>query len=343
MAADDLALTPYVPKLWTLEMRDALDDWTFGSLTPIPPLMWAQYAGLDPVLQVEVDPDDAGLADAGLEDADQVEAPPAQEGLDGAGVGAVGEVRMVCGPDDPVRDLVVAEADWASDKNGEVVAGLAISQTCDVVATGPGARHATVQVAPVVRVDTLNPERRLSLERWDVADRALLEPPNWEGTYVADLRLSVPVSKGVLARHRPVPAFPDEKRMLLLAEHVATKVRRPALHDFLSETVRDEIRQSIKSSKVDSLWWAPVEEVLVTATPDRLKPTHAQLLVVSQGPLDPAAKQRWHDLNERLANRGKKAGIVMRSPLHNTAVELTADVYRAAVKLHIPELRTPPY
>ena len=326
MPADDLALTPYVPTPpWSRELRDSLNGWAFGSLTAAPPLMWAQYPGLDQVLQVEVDLADEAQGAAGEEVTEDASLDAGRD--DGGGVGA----------------MVVAEGDWGSDENGEVVAGLVVSQTCDVVATGPGARHATVQVAPVVRVEGLNPERRVSLKRWDVVDRALLEPQGWEGTYVADLRLSVAVSKAVLARHRPLPAFPDERRMLLLAEHVATKVRRPALHDFLSETVRDEIRQAIKLSKGDALWWAPVEEVLVTASPDRLNPTNAQLLVVSQDPLDPPAKQRWHDLNERLVGRGKTAGIVMRSPQHATASELTASVYRAAVKLHIPELRTPPY
>lgn len=239
------------------------------------------------------------------------------------------------------EDLIVADGDWACDEGSQVVGGLVVSQTCDVAAKGPGERHVTVQVSPVVRVDSLNQQRRELMEKWGIVDRALLDPPSWEGTFVADLRLSVPMSKAVLARHEPVPAFTDEHRMLMLAEHVATKIRRPALHDFLSETVRNEIRQEIKSAKGDSQWWAPVEEILVSTTPDRLNPTHAQLIVVAQRPLSPKAKQRWHDLVERFVKRGAKARIVMQAPNCCTAKSLKADVYRRAVKLHIPELRSP--
>jgi len=33
----------------------------------------------------------------------------------------------------------------------------------------------------------------------------------------------------------------------------------------------------------------------------------------------------------------------MRSPKHAVASKLTAEVYRSAVPLYVPELRTPPY
>lgn len=318
MATDDLALRPYVPDLWSPELRKNLDDGEFGRLVPAPPLAWVQYPGMDPVLQVEVPAD-----------ADEQEARPLERR-----------------PIDPTKEgtgLVVAEGDWGGGEDGRVVCGVVVTQTCEVVSSGPGARHPFVQVAPVVKVERLDHNRRAAMEAWAVADRALLEPPGWDGTYVADLRLSFPMSKDVLARHEPLPAFADEERMLLFAEHAATKIGRPALHDFLSETVPNHIRQAIKASKDDVSWFASVEEVMVIAEPTRLNPTSARLLVVSEKKLDAPAKQRWHDLNEQLVKRGHAEGITMRSPKHGVVRKLKADAYRSAVQLYVPELRTPPY
>lgn len=332
MASDDLALEPYVPDRWSPELRNALNDWEFGCLVPAPPLAWVQYPGVDSVLQVEVSAEPTG---------DVTDQTP-----EGAGANQHEGDAPAGQPVDPTKegsDLVVVEDDWGGGENGRVVGGVVVSQTCDIVSSGPGARHPFVQVAPVVKVEDLDANRREAMEGWAVADRALLDPPGWDGTYVADLRLSIPVSKDVLARHKPVPAFGDEERMLLFADHVATKVGRPALHDFLSETVPKHIGQAIKASKDDASWFAPVEEVLVIAEPTRLNPTSAKLLVVSEDPLDAAGKQGWHDVNEGLVQRGRAEGITMRSPKHAVARKLTADVYRSAVRLYVPELRTPPY
>jgi hypothetical protein len=48
-------------------------------------------------------------------------------------------------------------------------------------------------------------------------------------------------------------------------------------------------------------------------------------------------------MNEGLVKRGRAEGITMRSPKHAVASKQTAEVYRSAVRLYVPELRTPPY
>ena len=220
--------------------------------------------------------------------------------------------------------------------------GIIVSQTCDVAARGPGVRHPTVQVCPVVQVDEINANRLAAIARFDVGDRALLQPPDLEGRFIADLRISVPLSKGALAKFEPMRAFAEENDVLAFADHLARKIDRPALHDFLSGDVRAEIRTQIRAERGDPSWYTKVEEVRVLTTPTRLQPVHAQLLVVAQSSLSPEERTRWHNLSESLVRRGRSHTIELRSPWHETSDELRASVYRRSVALDIPELRTAP-
>ena len=217
------------------------------------------------------------------------------------------------------------------------------SQTCDIPGTGPGARHPTVQVSPVVRVDDIDEGVWKQLVEFDMADRAALSPPSLAGRWVADLRISVPVSKSHLVYYKPVEGLKDEAAELDFAEHVATKVRRPALHDFLSSTVHRELRAKIKKANKNTSWWSNVIEVRLLIRGRRLAPTHVQLLILTHRELNEPEFDVWMQACSDWNTRARKtANFEFTVPIQVTLDECKVELYRKSIELALPELRQLP-
>ncbi|MEV3872316.1 hypothetical protein [Streptomyces sp. NPDC049906] len=216
------------------------------------------------------------------------------------------------------------------------------SQTCDIAAAGPGARHPLVQVSPVVCISNISDNRRGAIEGHEVSHLvALTKPPSY-GFWVADLRISLPVSKQLLVVNAPHPGFSSERDALDFAEHVAARLRRPSLHDFISDTMVKSISQHIKTVyKNEPEWWEQVEQLRVLVTGSRLNPESVQLVVVQQEKLDAKQRKIWRDWATSFRKVLKKEGIVL-EPLHFTTLDvMTARLYRSSVPLRVPELRRP--
>lgn len=142
--------------------------------------------------------------------------------------------------DDPVTGVPTGDGDaydWEplADPDLRAPYGLVVSQTCDIVAAGTGRKHPFVDVPPVFRRNDLDKGPAQDIEQFKVTYLVALTAPPDDGFWVADLRLVMPVSKALLASHTPVPGFANAEDLLNLAEAVARKRRRPALHDVLSE------------------------------------------------------------------------------------------------------------
>lgn len=220
------------------------------------------------------------------------------------------------------------------------------SQTCDIAATGPGARHPFVQVSPVLRVDSCPEHRWAELTRFTLVDRVGLTGTTLGGRYVADLRINIPLSKALLLDIDPIAAFENEVDELRFANHLAAKVARPALHDFLSGTMVSEINRAIETSGADdSSWWSQVVEVRILVTGTRLAPRSVTLLVLSKGALPPASVDRWTTLSKTFEKRAREAGFTVSTPwcdrLDDTKASLYRDSVGLAVKLRQPEMRVP--
>ncbi len=220
------------------------------------------------------------------------------------------------------------------------------SQTCDIAATGPGARHPFVQVSPVLQLQGCPEHRWTELITFALVDRVGLTGASLDGRYVADLRISLPLSKALLLEVEPVPAFAGEVDELRFANHLAAKVARPALHDFLSGTMVAEINRAIETSGIDdSSWWSQVAEVRILITGSRLTPRSVTLLVLSKGALHPAAVDRWTALSKTFEKRAKDVGFTVTTPwcdrLDDTKASLYRDSVPLAVRLKQPELRVP--
>lgn len=251
---------------------------------------------------------------------------------------------------DLVTDLEVTTEDaplvLTSAPSGMTLA-IITSQTCDVTTGGPGARHPFVQVSPVAEVPGIEANKLGALHRGEVVDLVLLAPPGRPASappLVADLRISLPVSKAVLVEMDPRPAFSDENGYLEFAHKLAVKVERPALHDFVTRDARSIIRDAIrKDSSTDTSWWSQVEEVLVLCLPTRLAPMDVEFIIVARGNrLGPAEADKWKRVIEQVRKGAKQHGIKVRLPLHETTRDLRASMYRSSTALDIPELRQPP-
>jgi hypothetical protein len=217
------------------------------------------------------------------------------------------------------------------------------SQTCDIIGTGPGARHPFVQVSPLVDVTGIDAGKWGSLSSGAMLDRYGLEPAELPGQWIVDLRVSTPMPKEQLLGQKPIPGFRDERGALRFAEHLADRVRRPALHDFLTEVVTREIDAEVAKGKRarPSGWCDKVDEVCFLIRGDRLQPTSFRLLVLPNSTLLPEEHQRWVDLSKAFEKRAKRFSIKVEKQSILRYGECTAAIYRDAVPVRIPELGSP--
>ncbi|MEL4356509.1 MULTISPECIES: hypothetical protein [unclassified Luteococcus] len=289
---------------WTDDQAQALDKWYQGALCPSIPLGWYAPSGLDGITSVE--------------------------GFDAS--------------------------DWLSPEGvTEVPAGaIVVSQTCDIVLSGPGRRHPFVQVSPVWVMPRKDLSQLADLQRWRVVDKVLLDPPA-EGfallgaelddlesvAAIADLRISMPVSKSVLLAHQPVKAFCGDDAALKFAGHLATKAARPALPDVVAVMGRvlDEEIRGLSGER----WMSSVESVRVTCSPSRQHAEKIRLLVLhtGSGQLPGEVYRHWDRLWKRVRkNKQVRAfpAITLGKPEHLRARDLLATSYRDSDELRLQHL-----
>lgn len=252
---------------------------------------------------------------------------------------------------DPVTDADAGgehSYDWepVADPGLTVPYGLVVSQTCDIVATGPGAKHPFVDVVPVFRADRYLSSRK-EIEQFKRNYLVALTAPPADGFWVADLRLTMPVSKTLLAARTPLPGFAAEDDLLNLAEAVARKRRRPALHDVLSETLPRSLddyadEQAKTKPPAPPGWLEKVDQVRLRETNGRLQPDDAQLWVLQQTSLDPAETQVWRGWHARGERLLRKAGIGLLSTQFTDLDRMSARLYSETVPVAVKALGRPP-
>jgi hypothetical protein len=128
-----------------------------------------------------------------------------------------------------------------------------------------------------------------------------LAPPELDGEiWVADLRIEMPLEKGLLVGRDPIEAFPDEPGYIAFANFLARRRGRPALasvfHEVLSATTR-RIKGERNAHRTLARRARQNVYKLMLAIEDgtRLKPIAAKLYVVTDGaPSDDA--RAWFDL-----------------------------------------------
>lgn len=224
--------------------------------------------------------------------------------------------------------------------------GILTSQTCDIVATGPGARHPVVQVSPLVNLEGADPTKITAVRRLANVDLILVSSVPDDGIWAADLRISLPVSKAVLLRRERVHGFNNQDEALAFAERVAAKYRRPALHDALTgEFIAGLNKVLAQAKKAGDVWPDSIEQfrLLVTAG-DKLNPKNVALLAMTLEKLSPGDQRPLRDWRNRERKRLLNISDITLSPIRFLTFD-KVDVrdYRAADWLRITELGQPAF
>lgn len=219
------------------------------------------------------------------------------------------------------------------------------SQTCDVVADGPGQRHPTVQVSPLQNIAHLEKSKILEIQRGEKSDFVHVPDVPDPGTWAADLRISLPVSKAVLLRQDRVPGFADASGAMQFAERVAAKYRRPALHDEITGGLVNGLRALVDQARAAGALWPDLIEQfrLEISDGDRLKPRNVRILAVTLDDLTAEDKQPLRDWRTKERKRLLRAsdGIVLGPMWFGDLEKVGVGRYRDSDYLRIPELSQP--
>lgn len=306
------------------DIKRALLQWEQGHVLAGVPVYWAAPNGHDEITKLTTDEDheEADVTDRAAYTRPRLS------------VTLWDEVDVAVDPDVAARS-VMSDTGWA----------IVTSQTCDIQATGPGERHTHVQVSPVVQLGG-----QMSAERLKVAKAGmvleLVHLPQFEedGEWFADLRISLPVSKGVLVGRTPRRAFATTGMANEFSERVAAKIRRPALHDAVDDplrrTLRETIRQAVDSHKD---WPDEVEQFRIQVTVgDRLRPKEVHIWVICFTCLSPADRADLKEWKRSVTRnfRRQTDGCELRvrfTTVDRLSVRDYRD-YRDSVFMHVPEL-----
>lgn len=292
------------------DLRRELDPWRTGYLVGGLQLFWAGPPGADPLTGLDAD------------------AP----GGDRWPVLAWDGLRATA-DDQDVRD------DAPDPRDSEW--GVITSQTCDVMAVGPGARHPTVQVSPLRRLtDAHDPGEIARIARHEMIDYHHVTNPPSDDDWAVDLRISLPVSKAVLLGQEPRSAFRTGQQEHDFSERVAAKVRRPSLHDEVSTTFVDKLRDLVKTArKARHEWPERVEQFrFLVLEGERLLPKKAELLVVLKEDLSAEDRQPLRTAVEAERKRLLTHAIVLTGATFTTLESMRVDAYRRSDPLYVPEL-----
>jgi hypothetical protein len=221
-----------------------------------------------------------------------------------------------------------------------------VSQTCDIAGAGPGSRHPFVQVCPVRNIGAaFSPEKIQHAQSGEIVEYVYLtKPPETGRHWTIDLRLSVPLSKGVLVAADPIVGFADESDEIDLGARIAAKYARPALHDYLSkdfiQSLNDFVSREVKKG---ADWCSDVEQLRLVIEGDRLAPKRVQLIAVTEVDFNDftnrsrkkALNEHWKTYKRALKQRGIEQALLSFKYIDKFNIK----DYRNAVPLNIPALR----
>jgi len=160
--------------------------------------------------------------------------------------------------------------------------GIITTQTCDLAEERLDPRQPWLAVAPVYTIAPDSPLR-------DRDHVHVLDPPAVPGeVWIADLRIEMPLEKGLLVGREPIEAFPDEDGYIRFANALARRRGRPALasvfHEVLSGITR-RLKAASNAQRRLARSARPNIYKLMLAIEDgtRLEPVAAKLYVVTDG------------------------------------------------------------
>jgi hypothetical protein len=211
--------------------------------------------------------------------------------------------------------------------------GLITTQTCDLVEER-APDHPWFQVVPVYRLTDVSEEERRLLESHRRSHLVLLAPPTLdEATWVADLRVEVPLEKSWLVGRTPIESFPDEQAYQVLSERLAATRERPALATPVVDTVIRPLANWVRR-EAGMREAAKVDQLRLAISPSRLHVERASLLVLTnEEPLSVVARVPWDRWWGRTRGRAAESGIDLLANRYESYGTITARDYLNAVPL----------
>lgn len=247
------------------------------------------------------------------------------------------QVTGVTSPSDTIKPVYSTVARTA----GFVIA----SQTCDIGALPPGDKHPFILGAPLIPSTAMSRALAKKAGEFGVGYLFPTVNPHTDGegdpsvTWFADLRVLIPLSKGVLLDRMPTPGFLDEVTAFKFASAVAYRFRRPALHPVLSENLPGLLDQFIKETGLTKSAFTQTEQVrLRVLEGELLHATAVQVLVFGHVELTDAQQDMWRGWEARGKTLLKGAGMDLGPTLFTTAEHLSAANYRTTVPLRLDNL-----
>jgi hypothetical protein len=212
---------------------------------------------------------------------------------------------------------------------GEIF-GVVTSQTCDVAEEGIPAQPC-FQAAPAYRLGDEYAGR--TLPQYLVA----LEPPDLEpGVWVADLRIEVPVEKTFLVGRRPIAAFSDEGGCLRFASALGRRRDRAALAAHLVDAVADTLRKQKRNNKKFRQVFKDVQSVRLNINRGtRMNPAVARVHVVTRGPIEEAARDRFESWWEGARDDAGAVGIELLPNEYHDGRSMDVELYDRLIDLGI--------
>lgn len=210
------------------------------------------------------------------------------------------------------------------------------SQTCDIGASGPGARHPFVQVSPVVSLAGKSENAITAIKTHQKVDMVALTEPPEPGDWAVDVRVSIPVRKEALLGATPVHGFRTESDALDFAERLAHRASRPALHADLSEKLPDALKQYMRATnKKQPEWWQHLQQIRVRVTGGtRLAPTTVVIYFVENIRLTEEQREVWRQWAASFRKQLRDtSGIQLAPVLFATLEDLSAKHYAESTAL----------
>ncbi len=216
------------------------------------------------------------------------------------------------------------------------------SQTCDVSGADTGKQHPIVMAALLTPATLLDPSIVAAARqgRADYLIESIYKDPSQPSvSWLVDLRMLVPVSKGLLLKRKPgVSAFSSDGLMLFAAA-LAHKFGRAAIDDVLVTELPKVLNDHVLSVGPRNPVFVDTEEVRLQVFPSGPL-AHAGVGVIVI--VDPGVKKRamkvWTGWESKVETRLKSQGFHLRTTRVETANTLKAVVYRETTGLRIPAL-----
>ncbi len=214
--------------------------------------------------------------------------------------------------------------------------GLITTQTCDLKEQSPRPRQPWFTVVPVYQADSTRTNLR-QVEQHQIGHLVLLTATDLpEGSWIADLRIELPIEKSWLVGREPIEAFADEDGYLKLAHRLARRRDRPALANVISNRVVSQLRSSFAAMRKGerSALLEQVQELRLAVNNTRLTPTSARLIVITYIEPSPSEVTSWfNEWWDHAQAECADEGLELVHNSYTTLMKLTAADYRSSIPL----------